>query len=142
LKSVEGSGGPKGGLCLKCHYSCKTCKKDQVNCSSCYDDSELHRTGRCHAKELVQEVVELEKWYTAVTVVFLCLCFVLVILVIYIITEKNPQMLCCWMKTSNTTRRRRSYDGLPLKRERMNLNLASKRPSAPTYRDDLSEDDL
>lgn len=147
LRPAPGSsGGPRGGLCLKCHYSCKSCEGDK-KCSSCWPDSQLHRTGRCHARELVEEVVELERWYTCVTIVFLCLCVVILVLVIYIVSEKHPQLFCCWLKSSR--RPGAVYDGLPLKRGRqeshlMHLKGTSKRLpiSAPSYRDEPSEDDL
>ena len=51
--------------CLKCHYSCRTCVSAS-NCTSCFSDAQLHRT-RCFATELVDEVTELERWYTAVS---------------------------------------------------------------------------
>jgi len=77
--------------CFKCHYACRECDS-AFNCTSCFNDSELHRNGRCYAKELVEEVVQLERWYTTVSVVFLSLCFIILLLVVYIITDKNPQL--------------------------------------------------
>lgn len=91
------------GKCFKCHYSCRTCHSF-TNCTDCYTDAELHGNGRCYAKELVEEVIELERWYTAVSVVFLCLCFVILMLVIYVITDKNPGLLSCFVSASKPRR--------------------------------------
>lgn len=125
--------------CLKCHYTCRTCQSSN-NCTSCFSDAELHRN-RCYAKELVDEVVELEKWYTAVSVVFLCLCFVILVLVVYIITDKNPQLFPC---TSNA-RASTSFLTRDRRHQTQVLKLdGKKRPVvAPVYSDDYnSEEDL
>ena len=79
--------------CLRCHYSCRICSESFNNCTGCFSDAQLHKNGRCYAKELVEEVVDLERWYTAVSVVFLALCFIILFLVVYIITDKNPAIL-------------------------------------------------
>lgn len=125
--------------CLKCHYSCRTCLAAN-NCTSCFSDAELHRS-RCYAKELVDEVVELEKWYTAVSVVFLCLCFVILVLVVYIITDKNPHLFRC----TGDTRASTSFLTRDRRQQSQVLKLDSKKrpPVAPIYSDDYnSEEDL
>lgn len=86
-----------GVTCSRCHYSCRSCL-GSINCTNCYPDSTLHKSsGRCYANELVTEVIELERWYQAVSVTFLSLCMVILFLVIYIITDKNPGLIlsCC-----------------------------------------------
>ena len=129
-------------VCNRCHYSCKHCFGSNDNeCSQCFSDATLHRNGHCFAKELVQEVVSLENWYTAVAVVFLCLCFVILTLVIYIVTEKNPQILCC---LGPSVRRDALYDGLPLSAQ----HSATVCPDSAINKrnkyqiDDISEEDL
>lgn len=86
-----------GLTCSRCHYSCRSCL-GPINCTICYPDSTLHKSsGRCYANELVTEVIQLERWYQAVSVTFLSLCVVILFLVIYIITDKNPGLIlsCC-----------------------------------------------
>ena len=124
--------------CLKCHYTCRTCVTAN-NCSSCFTDAELHRD-RCYAKELVKEVMDLEKWYTAVSVLFLCLCFLIFVLVVYILTEKN-QTVCRWAGDSRGTfalrDRRPQTQVLKLDSKKI------KRPVVLNYSDDYnSEEDL
>ncbi|RWS09190.1 Furin-like protease 1: isoforms 1/1-X/2 [Dinothrombium tinctorium] len=142
----------KVSKCFKCHYSCKRCKgPNDSHCTDCYADAELHHNGYCNAKELVQEVIALEKWYTAVTVIFLCLCFLILVLVIYIVTDKNPHLIRCCVKSSSR-RHQNLYDGLPLRSEDnesavLKLNIINNKnrtfsSSAVAYRDDNSEDDL
>jgi len=129
------------GICNRCHYSCKHCFGSNDNeCSECFSDAKLHRNGHCFAKELVQEVISLERWYTAVAVVFLCLCFVILTLVIYILTDKNPQLFCCWTRTSG---RDAIYDGLPLSAQHdIVLSANSIKHQRNTYHEDASEEDL
>ena len=90
--------------CFKCHYSCRICEVSFNNCTGCFSDADLHKNGRCYAKELVDEVIELERWYTAVSVVFLCLCVVILVLVVYIITDKNPSLLSACSSSSKPRR--------------------------------------
>lgn len=135
--------------CTKCHYTCRRCEGSNDNdCIECYSDAHIHRNGHCHAKELVQEVIELEKWYTAVTVIFLCLCLVILVLVIYIVTDKNPQLLlfCCSVKSSR--HQTLSYNGLPLRnggggqKSTSSTVLRLQSNEKATYQDEPSEDDL
>lgn len=138
--------------CRKCHYSCRTCLTDN-NCTSCFGDSQLHnRSGRCYAKELVQEVIDLEKWYTAVTVVFLCLCLVIFLLVVYIVVEKNPSLV----STSGSRSKHHHHHGYHNDSHHHQLHRTSngtssaatpimqlERPSTSIYRDEFhSEDDM
>ena len=138
------------GVCNRCHYSCKHCfGRNDNECSQCFSDAILHRNGHCFARELVQEVTALEKWYTAVAVVFLCLCFVILTLVIYIITDKNPHILCCF---APTVRRDTVYDGLPLSgdcggdcsgQHSITVSTNSSKNNRNNYQmEDISEEDL
>lgn len=112
-----------GLSCSKCHYSCRTCV-GPTNCTLCYSDSTLHKSsGRCYPTELVTEVVELERWYSAISVTFLCLCLVILFLVIYIVTDKNPGIIlnCCPGSTSSHDQRSRRGGGsisLSIKRDK------------------------
>lgn len=86
-------------------------------------------------------MVELEKWYTAVSVVFLCLCFVILVLVVYIITDKNPQLFPCTANPRTST----SFLTRDRRHQTQALKLdGKKRPVvAPVYSDDYnSEEDL
>ena len=123
---------------MKCHYSCKLCTgPNDNNCSHCYPDAQLHRNGHCHSKELIQELSSLERWYTIITVIFLCLCFLILVLVIYILLDKNPNLFCCLTASNRHTS---SYDGLPLRKDhRLKSTI---KLSTSLYRDDVSEDDL
>ncbi|CAG2171642.1 unnamed protein product [Oppiella nova] len=129
-------------VCNRCHYSCKHCFGSNDNeCSQCFSDATLHRNGHCFAKELVQEVMALEKWYTAVAVVFLCLCFVILTLVVYIITDKNANILCCLTPSAHRTP---VYDGLPLKSHHsVVLSTDPLKGKRNKYQiEDISEEDL
>ena len=126
-------------LCSRCHYTCKRCVGPNDNeCTECYSDAQLYRNGHCYAEQLLQEIRSLEKWYSAVAVVFLSLCFVILILVIYILTDKNPSFLCCSTK--------RTYNGLPLHSNQHSnvLNVNKIKDHRTTYHDnfDQSEDEL
>ena len=130
------------GVCNRCHYSCRHCFGSNDNeCSQCFSDAIVHRNGHCLAKELVEEVNSLEKWYTAVAVVFLCLCFVILTLVIYIITDKNPHILCCF---TPSVRRDTVYDGLPLSgHHSVMVSTNSSKNNRNNYQiEDISEEDL
>lgn len=118
--------GSSGLSCSKCHYSCRTCVSSS-NCTLCYPDSTLHKSsGHCYPTSLVTEVIELERWYSAISVTFLCLCLVILFLVIYIITDKNPGIIlsCCPSGSASNLdhqRNRRSVS-MSMKREATMVN--------------------
>lgn len=93
-------------------------------------------------------MISFEKYYTAVTAVFLCMCFVIIALVLYILTEKHREsfgdsVCCCWPRKIN--QRVRSYGGLSLRPSHsavLDSRSVPKDLSSATYHDVASEDDL
>jgi hypothetical protein len=66
---------------------------------------------------------------------------VILTLVIYILTDKNPHILCCW----TPSRRDAIYDGLPLSAQNsivLSANHMKNKRNTYHHNDDASEEDL
>jgi len=95
-KGVVVKSGP--GVCLPCHYSCRSCTGDMAeNCSSCFNDSTLVTKSilggtvatTCYPTHLLHTIESNSIWYRALVVIIIINIIILFLLVGYVCLRRR-----------------------------------------------------